>query len=147
MDRWTVRTLVIAAGAALVGAAGCGQSEAEATTPGAGVPAAEALEVPLAGGEERQHGKPTTDQASDPPDPERAEPTTEPRPSLRDSEGTRRPERGDPVTPGEDGVIDPTEDRVLMPPDALDEGIQQPDAQDQLERDRTEEGRPRLGGP
>jgi len=51
-------------------------------------------------------------------------------------------ERRDPVTPGEDGVIDPTEDRVIMPPESLGEGIDHPDARDQLERDRVEEGNP-----
>lgn len=54
-------------------------------------------------------------------------------------------ERRDPVTPGEDGVIEPNEDRVIMPPDSLSEGIDHPDARDQLERDRVEEGVPQAG--
>lgn len=57
------------------------------------------------------------------------------------SEGVPR-ERRDPVTPGEDGVIEPTEDRVIMPPESLGEGIDHPDARDQLERDLVEEGHP-----
>ena len=52
----------------------------------------------------------------------------------------------DVVTPGENGVIEPTEDRVIMPPEIMskpeDTSINTPDPSDQLERDRVEEARP-----
>lgn len=52
----------------------------------------------------------------------------------------------DVVTPGANGVIEPTEDRVIMPPEIMskpeDTNIDIPAPNDQLERDRVEEADP-----
>lgn len=68
-----------------------------------------------------------------------------PDPELRIEERTEAM-HDDVLTPGENGVIEPTEDRVIMPPDIMskpeDTNIDTPDPSDQLERDRVEEAEP-----
>ena len=70
---------------------------------------------------------------------------TSPEPDLRLEERTETM-HDDVVTPGENGVIDPIEDRVIMPPEIMskpeDTNISTPAPNDQLERDSVEEAEP-----
>lgn len=83
-------------------------------------------------------------------------PEVEAQPSTRGEAPFQAPEPGEEeALPGRDGVVEPLEDRPVMPADALDESLENdatrddrsrtsPPPRDMLERDRTEEAEPQL---